>query len=229
LLYAYLQQNRMDDALPLLTTIGDSVAKVPKNDMRNLVYGTYLQATMAATFLVASGRWTQAAELLPPQRTGAAPSPDAGGGQYQAFAALAQAPAVFARGLAAAMTGSPDAQARIAELQKIRQQLAGASIPFASNMAPVLEIQALEIAAAASAARGDLDEAIATMRRATSLEEAMPIPPGPPPIIKPSHELFGEILLRAGRREEAARQFATALFRHPGRARSLAGVEQAAR
>jgi hypothetical protein len=228
LLYAYLQQNRMDDALPLLTTIGDSVAKVPKNDMRNLVYGTYLQATMAATFLVASGRWTQAAELLPPQRTGAAPSPDAGGGQYQAFAALAQAPAVFAHGLAAAMTGSPDAQARIAELQKIRQQHAGASMPFASNMAPVMEIQALEIAAAASAARGDLDEAIATMRRATSLEEAMPIPPGPPPIIKPSHELFGEILLRAGRREEAARQFATALFRHPGRARSLAGAEQAA-
>jgi hypothetical protein len=141
---------------------------------------------------------------------------------------LAQAPAVFARGLAAAMTGSPDAHGHMAELQEIRKQLAGTSIPFAANLAPVLEIQALEIAAAASAAKGDRDAAIATMRRATSLEEAMPIPPGPPPMIKPSHELFGEILLRAGRREEAARQFATALFRHPGRARSLAGAEQAA-
>ena len=110
---------------------------------------------------------------------------------------------------------------------QIRQQLAGASIPFAANMAPVLEIQGLDIAAAASA-KGDFEEAIATMRRATSLEEAMPVPPGPPPMIKPSHELFGEILLRAGRHEEATRQFATALFRHPGRAQSLAGPEQAA-
>ena len=96
-------------------------------------------------------------------------------------------------------------------------------------MAPVLEIQALEIAAAASAAGGDLDESIATMRRATALEEAMPVPPGPPPVIKPSHEMLGEILLRAGRREEAAQQFATSLFRHPGRALSAQGAEQAAR
>ncbi len=95
--------------------------------------------------------------------------------------------------------------------------------------APVLEIQALEIAAAASTARGDLDASIATMRRATSLEEAMPVPPGPPPVIKPSHEMLGEILLRAGRREEAAQQFAMSLFRHPGRALSVQGAEQAAR
>jgi tetratricopeptide (TPR) repeat protein len=228
LLYAYLQQGRTEDALPLLATVRDSLAKVPKNDMRNLVYGAYTQATMAATFVVESARWDRAAELLPAERTGAVP-PSGPGGRHQAFAALAQAPAVFARGLAAAMTGSHDAQQHMTDLENIRRQLAGAAIPFAANMGPVLEIQALEIAAAASAAKGDLDEAIATMRRATSLEEAMPVPPGPPPIIKPSHELLGEILLRAGRREEAARQFASALFRHPGRARSLAGAEQAAR
>jgi hypothetical protein len=67
------------------------------------------------------------------------------------------------------------------------------------------------------------------MRRATSLEEAMPVPPGPPPVIKPSHEMLGEILLRAGRREQAAQQFATSLFRHPGRTLSVQGAEQAAR
>jgi hypothetical protein len=66
------------------------------------------------------------------------------------------------------------------------------------------------------------------MRRATALEEAMPVPPGPPPLIKPSHELLGEILLRAGRHEAAAEAFATSLFRHPGRAESLEGVRQAA-
>jgi hypothetical protein len=48
-------------------------------------------------------------------------------------------------------------------------------------------------------------------------------------LIKPSHELLGEILLRAGRHEEAARAFATSLFRHPGRALSSKGAVQAAR
>ncbi len=184
---------------------------------------------MAATFLVETERWAQVPELLGPEETGAVPQAGPGGGPYQALAALAQTPTVFARGRAAARLGANEVQQAIATLQAVRQQVAGAPVPFAAGMAPVLEIQALEIAAAASAARGQLDEAIATMRRATALEEAMPVPPGPPPLIKPSHELLGEILLRAGRHEEAARAFATSLFRHPGRARSLAGAAQAAR
>jgi len=53
-------------------------------------------------------------------------------------------------------------------------------------------------------------------------------PSGPPEMIKPSHELLGEILLRAGRPQEAAQQFATSLERHPMRARSLLGAARAA-
>ena len=177
LLYAYLQQGRVEDAQRLLAIMRDSLANVPNDDMRNLVYGAYTQATMAATFLVETAQWNRAMELLVSQQTGAAPSPSAGGGQYQAFAALAQAPAVFAQGLAAAMTNAGDPQQHIGRLQTIRQQLAVATIPFAADMAPVLEIQVLEIAAAASAAKGDLNAAIATMRQVTSLEEAMPVPP----------------------------------------------------
>jgi predicted negative regulator of RcsB-dependent stress response len=126
------------------------------------------------------------------------------------------------------MTGSGEVQEAIATLQDVSEQVADAPIPFAAKMAPVLEIQALEIDAAASASRGQIDEAIATMRRATTREEAMPVPPGPPPLIKPSHELLGEILLQAGRHEEAARAFATSLFRYPGRAQSVEGAAQAA-
>ncbi len=54
----------------------------------------------------------------------------------------------------------------------------------------------------------------------------MPVPPGPPPVIKPAHELLGELLLRAGRRDDAARRFAAALFRHPGRRQSVEGAER---
>jgi hypothetical protein len=58
------------------------------------------------------------------------------------------------------------------------------------------------------------------MRHAAALEEALPSPPGPPLVIKPAHELFGEILLRAKRPKEAAEQFATSLRRHKNHARS---------
>ena len=53
-------------------------------------------------------------------------------------------------------------------------------------------------------------------------------PSGPPSLIKPSHELFGEILLAANRPADAAEQFATALLRQPNRARSLLGLARAA-
>ena len=47
-------------------------------------------------------------------------------------------------------------------------------------------------------------------------------------MIKPAHELFGEILLGAERPAEAAPQFAMALYRHPNRARALLGAARTA-
>ena len=70
---------------------------------------------------------------------------------------------------------------------------------------------------------------VTQMRKATSLEEEMSPPSGPPDLIKPSNELLGEILLRAGRPEEAAQEFKTSLLRQPNRARSLLGSARAAR
>jgi len=66
------------------------------------------------------------------------------------------------------------------------------------------------------------------MKKATELEEAMSPPSGPPILIKPTHELFGEILLRAGKPAEAAEQFKVSLQRQPNRARSLLGAARAA-
>jgi predicted Zn-dependent protease len=56
----------------------------------------------------------------------------------------------------------------------------------------------------------------------------MPPPPGPPPVIKPANELFGEILLRTGQPRNAAAQFAASLRNHTNRARSLIGAARAA-
>jgi len=64
--------------------------------------------------------------------------------------------------------------------------------------------------------------------QATAMEESVPPLPGPPPLIKPSHELLGEILLQADRPADAEKQFETALLRQTSRARSLLGAARAA-
>jgi len=66
------------------------------------------------------------------------------------------------------------------------------------------------------------------MRDAAALEDRMPAEFGPPPDVKPAHELFGEMLLEAGRAAEAQREFARALALAPKRALSLLGLGRAA-
>jgi hypothetical protein len=229
LLYVYLQQGRYREAEALLGTMRESLATFPEDDPRMRVYGAYSQASMGAAFLVETERWEAAERLLPPSPAASSPSvATTGADPYRAFAALAAAPAIFARGLAAAMQGAPGARESIAALRAIRRQELRADELFGVDPDALLEIQELEIAAASAAARGDLTEALATMKKAAALEQAMPPPPGPPPLIQPAHEQYGAILLRADRPSEAAQAFATSLFRHPGRARSLLGAARAA-
>lgn len=127
------------------------------------------------------------------------------------------------RGLVAAHTKDfATAEKIVAELRSLREAFERA--PLGKRLG-VLEA---EVGASLAAARGKFDEAIELARRATKLEEEMSPPSGPPDFFKPSHELFGEILLQADRPKEAAEQFAVALRRQPNRARSLLGAARAA-
>jgi tetratricopeptide (TPR) repeat protein len=89
-------------------------------------------------------------------------------------------------------------------------------------------IRGLEVAAVATATKGDYKTAIEFMQKATAMEEETGAPSGPPSLIKPTHELFGEILLKAGKPADAVAMFRTALLRQPNRARSLLGLARAA-
>jgi hypothetical protein len=86
----------------------------------------------------------------------------------------------------------------------------------------------LDVLAVAASLKGDHQKAIEFMRQAVLAEEKLGPPSGPPLVIKPAHELFGEILLRGGKPGEAAEQFKIALLRQPNRARSLLGAARAA-
>ena len=55
----------------------------------------------------------------------------------------------------------------------------------------------------------------------------MAAPSGPPEPIKPAYELYGEMLMDAGRAKEAAQAFEQALLRTPKRTPSVKGLERA--
>ena len=83
-----------------------------------------------------------------------------------------------------------------------------------------------ELRALLASARGNMDEALKYAQSAVQIEERGDVPSGPPEDFKPAHELYGELLLKAGRKKEAAEQFQMSLLRTPNRAASLAGAQR---
>ncbi len=94
---------------------------------------------------------------------------------------------------------------------------------------PTAAILARELRASIRLAAGDSQAALALLAEATRLEDAMPIDFGPPVVVKPSHEFFGEVLLAVHRPVEAQAEFTRALRLTPRRVRALIGLANAAR
>jgi hypothetical protein len=90
---------------------------------------------------------------------------------------------------------------------------------------PVLH---LELDGLLRLARGDTAGGLAALRRATAIEDTLPMEFGPPHIVKPSHELLAEQLLALGHPAEARRSFQRSLVLAPRRLRSLLGLYHAA-
>jgi tetratricopeptide (TPR) repeat protein len=86
------------------------------------------------------------------------------------------------------------------------------------------DIVLLEARALLAEQENDYPGAEKLLRKAVGLEETLPIAFGPPTIDKPTHELFGEFLLRRGRKDEARIELDKALARTPGRRLPLAGL-----
>lgn len=76
--------------------------------------------------------------------------------------------------------------------------------------------------------KGNKEEAEGWLTKATNLEKNISYSYGPPPIVKPSFELYGEWLLANNRADEALQQFDYCLKRAPKRVLSLKGKMKAA-
>ena len=85
-----------------------------------------------------------------------------------------------------------------------------------------------ELAALILFVEGRTAEALALISEATKAEEARPLEYGPPSVVKPSHELMGEMLLALDRPADATAQFTKALERAPRRTLSVLGLATAA-
>jgi tetratricopeptide (TPR) repeat protein len=218
LLYAYLQQGRYDDAEKLLNLMKKVMSESTYDNKLRPGYYENNYANMAAAFVVETEQWDLAEKLFLESKAPSEQTSMTGShGSHNSGATMRTSTAsvtlpLFVRGLAAAVNGS-DVSQFITALQAVRS---GNS-----------EIFELEIAALSASMKKEHEKAIELMKRATALEEANNAPYGPPGLIKPSHELFGEILLRAGRPDDAAEQFKTSLLRQPNRARSLQGLARA--
>lgn len=227
LLYVYLQQGRYQKAEELLGLMKKVMSESTDDNKMRPNYYANNYANMAATFIVETEKWELAAKLF--DTTAAAASSSSSGMDHSAHNSNTTRQSnsgrtlpLFVRGLAAAKLMSEESQKSIAAFQTMREGEKDA------YRAKPIEIRQLEISAVAASMKGNHEEAIEMMKRATALENEMAPPSGPPSLIKPSHELFGEILLRANRPKEASESFATAILRQPNRARTLIGSARAA-
>ncbi|NER83826.1 MAG: hypothetical protein F6K42_30645, partial [Leptolyngbya sp. SIO1D8] len=85
-----------------------------------------------------------------------------------------------------------------------------------------------ELQAAILIKQGKKKEAEAILKEAVELEENTSFSFGPPIIVKPSSELYGEFLLADNRPAEALKQFEKVFERAPKRTLSLKGYAVAA-
>jgi tetratricopeptide (TPR) repeat protein len=235
LMYVYLQQGRYRKAEELLTLMKKTMSETSYENKLRPGYYENNYANMGAAFVVETERWNLASILFPtpavsaPEVSAASPAlGGAHGGHGGSQPVSSDGPAtvrasnrgqrlpVFVRGLSSAWVGSATAEANVTKTGTKPQDIDSGTIGE------------LQIAAVAASVKRDHDQAAELMKQAIKLEEEMGPPSGPPGLIKPAHELFGEILMRAGKPEAAMEQFAISLLRQPNRARSLLGAARAA-
>jgi tetratricopeptide (TPR) repeat protein len=206
LLYGYLQQGRHERALEHLEAMHEGVS------------GSGMQAAvlarMRADYVVNTEEWESPALawVLEPDRS---------------HLGLVASDA-FARGMAALESGErEEADRALAELASLGEDARKEADPN-DPAATVIEILAMQLRGLARVAEGAQEDGVALLREAAALEDVMPFEFGPPAVVKPTHELLGDVLMELGRTDEAQREYARALELTPLRARSLLGLGRAA-
>jgi tetratricopeptide (TPR) repeat protein len=221
--YAYMQQGRYTKAREALELARQAAQASPESV---LIAGAL--DGIEARYLIDTHGDAKLPPAAPAKAAAAAgkdPAPAAGA---HCGSPMAHAPGadhgmmIFAAGLAAARRGdTATADEAVARLHALPKGGRG----YGSDATAAME---KEISGVALLAKGRKDEGLAILAEAAKIEDAMPPPSGPPELLKPALELYGEALLEQGKPEEAAVQFHHSLERMPRRSSSLLGAARAA-
>lgn len=130
----------------------------------------------------------------------------------------------------AARNNAVAASAAVDQMKDYREKILTAfptERPDDHESAPWLDLAVAQGEAVVELARGESDRGLRQLRAAADTEAALPVPFGPPVLAKPSFELLGDELMKAGRKQEAAVAYRSALAAAPNRRRSTEGLRAA--
>jgi hypothetical protein len=211
--YAYLQTGQDAKAREMVDGLPQVQARFDPSAIGGAAPGSagyFALASIPARYALERGDWKAAAALS------ATPTPFA----------YPEAQTWFAKGLGAARSGdAAGATAAVAELTRLRDQLAGRKEAYWVEQ---VEIQRRGVTAWAALAAGRANEAVVEMIVAADMEdktEKAAVTPGP---LAPARELLGEMLLQLEKPSSALDAFETTLKKEPNRFRALAGAARAA-
>lgn len=185
LVYAYLQQGRVDDARALV----EKTKKVTKIDNPDQFAAAYAISAVPARFALERREWKEAAALPIPTIIDWAKVP------------YAEANIHFARGIGGVRAGDLSvARDAVSRLASIRQSLLDQKNAYWADQ---VEVQRLSVAAWIAHADKKDDEALNLMRAAADLEASTEKHPVTPGALIPARELLAELLLDLGKRDDA--------------------------
>ncbi len=195
----------------------DAAAKSVVDHAREVAVGgagapvnAFAVAAIPARYALERGKWEDAAALTPSP----APTP------------FTEAITHFARALGAARSGKPEAAtADIERLAALRDKERELKDPYWTEQ---IDIQRRVALAWQTFASGKKEEGLTQMSAAADAEDATDksaISPGP---LAPARELYGEMLLEAGKSKDALAAFELTMKKEPNRFRGIAGAARAA-
>ncbi len=196
--YANLQRGIYTDSEDAIRIVGDAAKEIQSPRLERI------KTSMQATHMIETNRYDD--RPLPQGE------PDTS--RYSSTANLVLALGMgAAQAKNAAKTGA--AAAIVAGLKEKSED------PYTQKAYAIMEH---ELRGLAAMVNGETEAALSELDQATKIEETLDPPSGPAYPVKPSHELYGEILAAAGRHPDAILEFQTSLQRTPNRTASLLGL-----
>ena len=222
--YANLMLGNIDEAKANVESAKQAADRNPTNaGIRNGYLG------MRARLILETGNWERIALEAPeaPKAPQAPQAPDHANMPGMAMPAYGGGNNTwtFIAGYSAAKLGD-FRTAGVAEaiLRSAREKAEAGSNPYSARPIAIMEKQ---VAAVSRFGQGQKDEALKLAREAMDIELALSAPSGPPDPIKPAPELYGELLIEAGKHAEAVAALEVSLQRTPNRVPSVKAMQRA--